>query len=84
MPPLATEERPKAESIVILAGMVLGGIERRPNTTSFGGHRQSAERRDLCRTMTAAFTGWGAGRRGAREGEGVVLQSYRQRPRARV
>lgn len=47
MPPLATEERPKAESIVILAGMVLGGIERRPNTTSLGGHRQNVESRKL-------------------------------------
>ena len=68
MPPLATEERPNAETRVFLAGTAFGGIERRQNAGAFGGHRQSAESRDLCRRMTAAFTGWGAGRRGAREG----------------
>lgn len=73
MPPLATEERPKAESIVIHAGTAFGGIERRQNAGAFGGHRQSAESRDLCRRMTAAWVRVGSRGEGARErAEGVA------------
>ena len=66
-PPLAAEERPKAESIVIHAGTAFGGIERRQNAGAFGGHRQSVESRDLCRTMTAALQRVGRGAKGREE-----------------
>ena len=44
--------------------MVFGGIERRQNTTSFGGHRLSVESRDRRRIMTAALEWVGRGAKG--------------------